>query len=91
MKAYLVICRYFIAPENSIVKALNPDQAKYRVWKAAKDAGFHSITFGDFKARRAEQFDRVPLEPLRCYAEDYAVSIATSDTSTGSNRTLKFR
>lgn len=57
VRAFSVTVTSCIPEVETIVPATTAAKAKYSTWKAAHDAGYETVKFGDLRVRRAPEFD----------------------------------
>lgn len=63
---------------TTVVRTTSAAKAKFCAWDSARDVGY-KVEFGDFKVKRAPQFDAAKLIQGRCYGLDYAESFISSN------------
>jgi hypothetical protein len=74
LRGFRVICDKWSPPLSTIVRARSASKARFKCWDSAKDVGYR-LKIGDFKVRRAPEYDDAKLIEGRCYGEDFARSI----------------
>jgi hypothetical protein len=57
VRAFSVTVTSWIPECETIVPATTAAKAKYSTWKAAHDAGYKTVKFGDLRVRRSPEFD----------------------------------
>jgi len=85
IRAFAVECRAWIPCVTSIIRAKSAARAKYKTWFSARDVGY-KVQFGDFRVRRAPEYDNAKLIPDRCYGEDFARAINSQNAGSGRAR-----
>ena len=71
VRAFSVVVTAWIPEVESIVAATSAAKAKFKAWKAAHDAGYDLLKFGDFRVRRAPEFDVVAHRLKHCVDRTY--------------------
>jgi hypothetical protein len=66
-----VIVTAWIPEVESIVAATSAAKAKFKAWRAAHDAGYDRLVFGDLRVRRAPEFDDVAHRLKDCVDRTY--------------------
>ena len=74
LRGFRVICDKWSPPLATIVRARSSSKARFKCWDGARDVGYR-LKIGDFKVRRAPEYDDAKLIEGRCYGEDFARSI----------------
>ena len=74
LRGFRVICDKWSPPLATIVRARSASKARFKCWDGARDVGYR-LKIGDFKVRRAPEYDDAKLIEGRCYGEDFARSI----------------
>jgi len=78
LRGFRVICEKWSPPLSTIVRARSASKARFKCWDGARDVGYR-LKIGDFKARRAPEYDDAKLIEGRCYGEDFARSILSEN------------
>lgn len=72
LRAFSVTVRTWIPEHVGIYAASSRSKARFAAWKAAQDAGFDTVTFGQLRVLRVPEFDLITHKLKRGVDREYA-------------------
>lgn len=81
LRTFSVVLTCWIPAVESICAATSASKAKFQAWHSAKEAGYDTVKFGDFKVRRAPEFDPIAEKIKHPIDRTYAALLQCAPTT----------